>query len=131
MRQPGSEFHGNCDLCGKRLPRNKDGSVPKNRRWCSKACSNKVTRNHLWSWARKAALLRDKNVCVKCGAAGWGVKLEVNHIKPLVGRGYHAGCLNHLDNLETVCGGVKGSCHVEITKAQRLERKNARIVDSG
>jgi 5-methylcytosine-specific restriction endonuclease McrA len=120
MRVPEAQTHGNCDLCGKRLPRNKDGSVPKNRRWCSTACSHKVTRNHLWSWARKEALKRDNYTCVKCGSS-WS-KLEVNHIVPLVGRGYHAGCVHHLENLETTCK----SCHVTITKSQREERKNAK-----
>lgn len=126
LRQPGSELAGNCDLCGERLPRNKDGSIKKNRRWCSQKCSQTVTRNHRWDWARDVALRRDGHKCVKCGASGWGVKLEVNHIVPLVGKGYRAGCSNHLDNLETVCGGAKGTCHVEITKAQREERKNAK-----
>ena len=121
MRAPGSDKPGNCDLCGKRLKRNKDGSISKARRWCSKTCSYTVTRNHLWSWARDQAIQRDGRKCVKpgCGQT-WG--LEVNHIKPLVGRGYHAGCVHHLDNLETVCKVH----HTEITKMQREERKNAK-----
>jgi hypothetical protein len=47
------------------------------------------------------------------------VRLEVNHIVPRNGAGYGFGCWNHQDNLETLCHGH----HVEVTNAQRVERK--------
>ncbi len=75
-------------------------------------------RNHRWKLARKAALKRDGGKCVKCGASG--VPLEVNHISPLVGRGYGASCYQHLDNLESCCK----PCHQKITNEQRKARKN-------
>lgn len=107
---------GACNWCGKQLPRNKDGSIKKARRWCSRRCNYVWLTNHVWSFARKSALHRDRHRCVHCGGANG---LEVNHIVPLVGRGYHAGCCHHLSNLETVCK----NCHVKITKRQRDARK--------
>ncbi|MBI3743353.1 MAG: HNH endonuclease [Chloroflexi bacterium] len=44
--------------------------------------------------------------------------MEVNHIKPLKGRGYRIGCAHHLDNLQTLCH----RCHVDVTKQQRASR---------
>ncbi len=44
--------------------------------------------------------------------------MEVNHIEPLNGRGYHIGCVHHLDNLQTLCHG----CHGKVTLQQRSER---------
>lgn len=41
--------------------------------------------------------------------------VEVNHIDPRRGRGYHSGCGHHLQNLETLCHRH----HVEITASQR------------
>jgi hypothetical protein len=46
------------------------------------------------------------------------VVLEVNHVDPRNGRGYHQGCHHHLDRLESLCHG----CHVEETNAQRAAR---------
>lgn len=40
--------------------------------------------------------------------------LEVNHRDPRRGRGYQAGCHNHLDKLETLCH----PCHVDETTRQ-------------
>lgn len=45
--------------------------------------------------------------------------LEVNHIKPRVGRGYGFGCHNHLANLETLCH----RCHVAETNRQSAQRR--------
>lgn len=42
-------------------------------------------------------------------------RLEVNHVTPRRGGGYHAGCWNHLDGLETLCH----DCHVIETKRQQ------------
>ena len=123
LMPPEAMIPGNCNWCGTRLPRNKDLSIKANRRWCGSKCRMVWEKNHVWKIARERALYRDKRCCVKCGATdtAWDgkTKLEVNHIIPLVGRGYSSSCFHHLDNLETVCKG----CHVTITKAQRAERK--------
>lgn len=50
------------------------------------------------------------------------VTLEVNHMDPLVGRGYDAGCVHHIDRLETLCH----DCHVVETNRQAAERRAAR-----
>ena len=44
-------------------------------------------------------------------------KLEVNHIEPRKGAGYHNGCHHHADGLETLCK----PCHSAVTKAQLRE----------
>lgn len=55
---------------------------------------------------------RDKYKCVKCGSK---FKLEVNHIKPCIGRHGKWGCWHHVENLETLCR----ECHLEATRQQR------------
>jgi 5-methylcytosine-specific restriction endonuclease McrA len=128
---------GVCAACGESL-------VRRQKRWCSKECEQVYHRNHYWSFARKAAVKRDK-ACVKCGwadeywdslrsgqfvmwsranllgyhPANW---LEVNHIMPRVGAGYGTGCWNHLSNLETLCH----PCHVKVTNRQRIGRARAK-----
>jgi 5-methylcytosine-specific restriction endonuclease McrA len=111
---------GECDRCGKKL-------VGRQTRWCSdrtwgggSKCARLFhevfERNHDWNDARKAALKRDRNRCVKCGSTD---RLEVNHIVPREGRGYGRGCWHHLDGLETLCH----DCHVETTRQQAQERR--------
>ncbi|MDE2462042.1 MAG: HNH endonuclease [Gammaproteobacteria bacterium] len=41
---------------------------------------------------------RDSFTCRKCGAHGYGVRLEVDHIVPVA-----KGGSNALDNLQTLC----------------------------
>lgn len=100
-----------CDWCGKKL---NAGA----RRWCGALCAKAYRKNHRWTDARKAALERDGNRCVRCGSH---TGLEVNHIVPLASVPGWAGdrgvdtCLNHLVGLETLCHG----CHVEETRRQR------------
>ncbi len=53
---------------------------------------------------------------------GRHVVIEINHRVPLVGRGYHAGCVHHLSNLEALCH----DCHVVTTTRQIRERKAQR-----
>lgn len=104
--------------------------------WCSNDCGLAAARNHSWGFAQAEALKRDDYKCKRCGHQGGesytdrggkqhhyrrGHGMEVNHIKPLVGRGYHNGCVHHQENLETLCH----TCHVSVTKAQRAERKRA------
>ena len=57
-------------------------------------------REHSWSYSNTRARIRDNHKCVTCGSVD---DLEVNHIIPLLGRGYGPGCAHHLDNLETLC----------------------------
>lgn len=99
-----------CNFCGKKL-------TGRQERWCSSKCNTEYYEQHYWTSRRKAALKRDKHKCVKCGQPE--VKLEVNHINPLIGSGYNLSCKHHLENLETVCH----PCHVQITNQQRKDRK--------
>lgn len=98
-----------CDWCGSAL-------VGRRRRWCSDPCSRKWYTNHIYSWARKSAKRRDRWRCVKCGSKN---KLEVNHIKPCLGKHGKKGCWHHIDNLETLCH----ECHVQVTNEQRASGK--------
>lgn len=118
---PYARWRERCSGCGEPL-------VGRQRTWCSADCQEEYWRNHIWSWARTAALERDGNQCVKCGQKPVRrtpdhpdideIWLEVNHIDPLNGRGYHSGCWHHLSGLETLCH----PCHVDVTNEQRAER---------
>jgi 5-methylcytosine-specific restriction endonuclease McrA len=55
-----------------------------------------------------------------------GASIEVNHIVPLVGRGYHYGCVHHQSNLETLCK----MHHRERTNQQLADRKKQVEKDS-
>lgn len=113
---------GGCDWCGAPL-------TGRRTRWCSDECCNEFGRQHAWTAARGAALVRDKRSCVRCGSERdpdgkrWRGWLQVNHIDPRVGRGYGFGCHNHLSNLETLCH----PCHVDETNRQRRERESAEV----
>ncbi len=138
-----------CYGCGSALPK---GS----RRWCSSKCGDGWWSNHGWTSARSVTLVRDEHRCVRCGSGStvtcglcglswpcgderhrvqtWRrltVALEVNHREPRIGQGYHNGCHNHQENLETLCH----PCHVAETTAQFRERREikirARIVELG
>ncbi len=104
---------GHCSLlsCGKKL-------TPRRRKWCSSKCSRTVwnDKNHIWNYARRAAKRRDGYKCVTCGSK---IKLEVNHVNPLVGSGYGNSCAHHLSNLVTLCH----KCHVIETNKQRASRR--------
>ena len=102
-----------CDWCGKQL-------VGRQARWCGALCVAKYRNNHLWTYARKAALRRDRFRCVRCGRHN---DLEVNHKVPLGSVSWFDGdrgresCLHHLDGLETLCH----DCHVVETRRQRAK----------
>jgi hypothetical protein len=96
-----------CFLCGSPLP-------PRRTRWCSDPCWQLWFANHEWQAASFAAKRRDQQRCVRCSADAE----EVNHIDPRYGRGYHQGCHNHLDRLESLCHVH----HVVETNRQRAER---------
>ena len=100
---PGS---GVCGACGERLTGQK--------KWfCSEPCAKRWRLNHWYTLARPAAKKRDGHACVKCGAVK---RLEVNHKIPFAGADRHkASCLNHADNLETLCK----PCHKVETKRQK------------
>jgi hypothetical protein len=115
-----------CGWCGSALP-------PRRRRWCGPACGEDFWRNHWWPMARRAAKLRDKRTCVRCGhkpakrprgggealrlwrAARAADRLEVNHKAACEGRHGSLSCSHHLDNLETLCV----PCHALHTAALR------------
>ena len=116
-----------CHGCGAPFPLNKNGTVPKNRAWCSSKCEREVIKDHVWGEARHAVKVRDEFKCVICGQDDknetarlyqrrYGKSiLEVNHILPVNGKRLTVSCANHQDNLETLCH----PCHVDVTKQQR------------
>jgi hypothetical protein len=109
---PFSGQPGVCDSCGIPL-------TGRQKRWCAGNCEDNYWGEHYWATARNRAKYRDGHRCVQCGSTA---SLEVNHIEPRVGRGYNAGCHNHLSNLETLCH----ECHVVVTKRQSAERRALR-----
>lgn len=58
----------------------------------------KLSRKNLSVRKRFFVLKRDEFACAMCGASGYGVKLEVDHIVPV-----SEGGSNSLDNLQTLC----------------------------
>jgi hypothetical protein len=60
--------------------------------------ARKPVRESLSVRKRFFVMKRDHFACVKCGASGHGVKLEVDHIIP-----YSKGGTDALDNLQTLC----------------------------
>ena len=119
---------GHCSLvsCNKPL-------IGRQTRWCSIKCANAFLNQHQWTKAQRLALRRDKYTCQVCGFSAskrpdrigrmiWRRHhhgMEVNHIRPLNGRGYHIGCVHHLDNLQTLCH----DCHLGVTLRQRTARE--------
>lgn len=107
---------GLCDACGGKL-------TGRQRRWCGKDCELRWWRNHSWSFARNAAIRRDKRTCQRCNVTEdqlfytRAAKLEVNHKVPCLGKHAVKGCHNHLENLETLCH----ACHVIVTAEQRSQ----------
>ncbi|QPG69108.1 HNH endonuclease [Mycolicibacterium mucogenicum] len=63
MALPYIHIDGVCNRCGKAL-------TGRQTQWCSRECSNELTRQHDWSWARNAAKQRDGDRCVRCGGNG-------------------------------------------------------------
>lgn len=102
-----------CRSCNAELP-------PRRRRWCgAEACDGAYGKHHWWSWARAEALKRDENKCVRCGAeSGPGVRLEVHHKVPILGRHSVSGCHHHVAGLETLCS----KCHLAEHHGEKLEQ---------
>jgi len=83
------------------------------RKWCCENHGIEYLENHHWSFAREAAVTRDRGRCVVPGCEE-RQGLEVNHIKPVNGNRSN-GCHNHLAGLETLCH----EHHLQITAKQR------------
>jgi 5-methylcytosine-specific restriction endonuclease McrA len=106
-----------CWWCGEPL-------TGRQRSWCSNHCwRNTYWLNHDWGSARAEAMRRAGGKCQRCG----GSASEVNHREPLVGRGYHGGCVHHQENLEPLCH----DCHVAETTRQLRERHPRAPIDPG
>ena len=114
---------GTCGACGKPL-------VGRNRWFCpspygkarspGESCRATYAVNHFWEVARAEALRRADWTCRVCRRRGEpdvdpSIGLEVNHIVPRNGGGYHTGCHHHQDNLAVLCH----DCHLGVTAAQR------------
>ena len=108
-----------CWWCGKAL-------TGRQIYWCGsgahRPCEGEWRQLHDWTTARPAAMARANGRCQRCGARAH----EVNHREPLVGRGYHSGCVHHPDNLEPLCH----DCHVAETTKQLYDRRQ-RDVEAG
>ena len=103
---------------------------PRRTAYCSDKHAREFARNHVWSDARSAAKRRTRWACERCGFkpltvrkdpeakvtySRYELRLEVNHIRPLVGAYRGVTCLNHQSNLEVLCH----RCHVSVTNEQR------------
>lgn len=104
--------------------------------YCSDLHAREFERNHVWFAARRAARRRAQWSCERCGfkpskvrrdPAARGqylrheLRLQVNHIEPLVGAYRLVTCANHLENLEVLCH----RCHLAVTGEQRTGRLEA------
>lgn len=108
-----------CDWCGNDLPF-------KRTRWCSDKCSKEFTRNHRWSWARKAAKRRDGYRCVRCGSRE---NLEVHHVEPCHGAHGSFSCKHHIEGLVTLCKThhkQETDEHRRIQKARAMKQQKRR-----
>jgi hypothetical protein len=102
---------GTCRWCARPLPE-------RCKVWCTARCRIACRSNHEFTFARDAALERDRHQCVRpgCGAiATYEWALEVNHIDACLGRHNQNGCWHHLAGLETLCH----QHHLEVTNGQR------------
>ena len=104
--------------------------------YCSDRHAREFERNHLWFVARRVARRRARYRCERCGFEPSAIrrdpsarasytrhelKLEVNHVAPLVGAYRLVTCANHQDNLEVLCH----RCHLVATAEQRANRVEA------
>lgn len=102
---------GRCRWCNSEL----EG---KRTAWCSDVCHQEFELNHIFSEGRQVVLRKARWTCEREGCAVRS-DLQVNHIDPVVGQGYHPSCYHHLDNLEALCRP-----HHQIeTNAQRQHRQ--------
>jgi hypothetical protein len=109
--------------------------------YCCDRHAREFERNHLWIAARRAARRRAKWACQRCGFKPADVRrepsllpiykrselrLEVNHIEPLLGSYRGFTCLNHLSNLEVLCH----RCHVAATNEQRASARSVIVAQT-
>ena len=109
---------------------------PRRTAYCSDNHAREFERDHVWSAARRAARRRAKWACERCGFkpseirkdanarsafSRHELRLEVNHIQPLVGTYRGVTCLNHQGNLEVLCH----RCHIAATKEQKEQVSDA------
>lgn len=121
----------NEPLC--RVARCREALPPRRTAYCCDRHAREFEREHVWFAARRAARRRAGWACERCGLkpsvirrdpverkryARHELRLEVNHIVPLVGAYRLVSCSNHQANLEVLCHG----CHVVATAAQRSGR---------
>jgi len=115
-----------CRLATCRVP-----LPPRRTAYCSDKHAREFERNHVWLFARRAARRRARWACERCGFklsevrkdpvarraySRHELRLEVNHIQPLVGSYRGVTCLNHQSNLEVLCH----RCHLVATRAPLL-----------
>ncbi len=113
-----------CRLASCRAP-----LPPRRTAYCSEEHAREFERNHVWLHARRAARRRARWACERCGFKPSEIRkdpaarrafprhelrLEVNHILPLVGSYRTVTCLNHQSNLEVLCH----RCHLTVTREQ-------------
>jgi hypothetical protein len=102
---------------------------PRRTAYCSDRHAHEFERNHLWFVARRAARRRARWTCEHCGFkpsqirkdpvarraySRYELRLEVNHIQPLIGSYRLVSCLNHQTNLEVLCH----RCHAAVSREQ-------------
>lgn len=102
---------GRCEWCSKKLK-------GRQRRWCSRRCSSEHTANHRWTqakaWIKKhSAWFR----CELCKEFFVEVDVQVDHIKPALGKHSQWGCHHHQENLRILCI----PCHKKVTRRQHAE----------
>lgn len=102
---------GHCRRCGVKLTGRRTA-------WCSDHCHRQFELNHIWDEARQHVLSQARWTCEREGC-DVSVDLQVNHINPVVGQGYHPSCYHHIENLEALCRPH----HQVETNKQRTYRK--------
>ena len=116
-------FSEGCWACGGAL-------TGRQKKWCSKACSELWMRNHDWSYAKDSVLRLarvrvDGHLLYECHFCGSLTdKPEVDHIDAMNGDS-RAGkdCRHHQANLRV----LDHACHAERTAEQARERAGERV----
>lgn len=113
-----------CETCGKAVELAAQFKGARHNRFCSNECSNRGNSgagNAVWrgghpkyygkDWRplQRAARLRDKNTCRRCGSVQTTRKADVHHIKP-VSSFQNVNDANTLDNVICLCH----KCHMRV-----------------
>lgn len=122
--------NGNCKWCDEPLPRNKDDSISKVRRWhaeCKKIASLLLVGGLYW--ARFWLEHRDGKICRSCKKSDCG-PLELDHVRPLwsVDRdapdAWKFWTLENLQLLGTPCHKIKTAREAKVrAKGKRIRKK--------